>query len=94
MYTVNCRWLEWAKKLQHDMDTAFAVPQESGYGYYSTRADSTDILLRLKAEQDGAEPSPASVAGNILWNFLQIFSETHTSKYLYRVHTVAVWCML
>jgi uncharacterized protein YyaL (SSP411 family) len=51
------------------MDTAFAVPQEAGYGYYSTRADSSDILLRLKAEQDGAEPSPASVAGKILHIF-------------------------
>jgi uncharacterized protein YyaL (SSP411 family) len=55
------------------MDVAFAVPQESGYGYYSTRANSSDILLRLKAEQDGAEPSSASVAGKILQKLLYTF---------------------
>jgi len=52
------RWNDWARQLQLAMDARFAAPEG---GYYATVA-SSELLLRLRDEYDGAEPSPNSVA--------------------------------
>jgi uncharacterized protein YyaL (SSP411 family) len=54
------RWLQWAVRLQEKMDELFA-DQDHG-GYFNSAAGDTSILLRLKEDYDGAEPSPSSVA--------------------------------
>uniref|UniRef100_A0A8C3N9T8 Spermatogenesis-associated protein 20-like TRX domain-containing protein n=1 Tax=Geospiza parvula TaxID=87175 RepID=A0A8C3N9T8_GEOPR len=53
-------WLEWALHLQHMQDKLFWDPK--GFAYFSTEASDPSLLLRLKDDQDGAEPTPNSVA--------------------------------
>ncbi|NWR70015.1 SPT20 protein, partial [Centropus unirufus] len=53
-------WLEWALQLQHTQDKLFWDP--SGFAYFSSEAGDPSLLLRLKDDQDGAEPTANSVA--------------------------------
>ncbi|XP_077044316.1 spermatogenesis-associated protein 20 isoform X5 [Agelaius phoeniceus] len=53
-------WLEWALHLQHMQDKLFWDPK--GFAYFSTEANDPSLLLRLKDDQDGAEPTPNSIA--------------------------------
>ena len=63
--TFDARWLHWAEGLQQVMDALFWDPEHGGY--FNSRADDASIVLRLKEDYDGAEPSPNSVAaGNLL----------------------------
>jgi uncharacterized protein YyaL (SSP411 family) len=58
--------LEWAIALQARQDELFWDGQDDGW-FTTTGADPT-VLLRLKEDYDGAEPSPISVgAQNALW---------------------------
>ena len=54
------RWLEWALMLQHRQDELFADPIEGGW--FSTTGRDESVLLRLKEDYDGAEPSATSVS--------------------------------
>ncbi len=56
----DIRWLEWAVELQATQDRVFW--DESGGGYFNSRADDVSIVLRLKEDYDGAEPAPGSIA--------------------------------
>ncbi|MFN8064418.1 MAG: thioredoxin domain-containing protein [Vicinamibacterales bacterium] len=56
----NVEWLEWAIDLQHRQDELF-WDGESG-GWFSTTGDDPSVLMRLKEEYDGAEPSASAVA--------------------------------
>lgn len=58
--TFEERWLEWADRLQETMDRLFL--DESAGGYFNSAADDPSIILRLKEDYDGAEPTPGSVA--------------------------------
>ncbi len=58
--TFEVRWLQWAERLQQTMDALFW--DEKDGGYFNSRADDASIVLRLKEDYDGAEPSPNSVA--------------------------------
>jgi len=53
------RWLEWALMLQRRQDELFADPVEGGW--FSTTGLDETVLLRLKEDYDGAEPSATSV---------------------------------
>jgi uncharacterized protein YyaL (SSP411 family) len=53
-------WLKWATELQSKMDELFWDPEEGGY--FTGEKSDTDVLLRLKDDHDGAEPTPTSVA--------------------------------
>jgi uncharacterized protein YyaL (SSP411 family) len=64
-------WLRWARKLQDTLDLHF-WDQDRG-GYFSTSDRDPAILLRLKEDYDGAEPTPNSVAVQNLWRFGQIY---------------------
>jgi len=54
------RWLQWAERLQSGMDRLFADPERGGY--FNSRADDPNVIVRLKEDHDGAEPSANSVA--------------------------------
>jgi len=54
------RWLEWALMLQRRQDELFADPVEGGW--FSTTGRDESVLLRLKEDYDGAEPSATSVS--------------------------------
>jgi hypothetical protein len=69
----NLDWLTWARQLQDTLDLQF-WDQARG-GYYSTSDHDPAILLRLKEDYDGAEPTPNSVAVLNLWRFGQLFHE-------------------
>jgi uncharacterized protein YyaL (SSP411 family) len=53
------RWLEWALILQRRQDELFADPVQGGW--FSTTGRDESVLLRLKEDYDGAEPSATSV---------------------------------
>jgi uncharacterized protein YyaL (SSP411 family) len=64
-------WLRWARKLQDTMDLHF-WDQLRG-GYFSTNDRDPAILLRMKEDYDGAEPTPTSMAAFNLWHLGQIY---------------------
>jgi len=63
-------WLQWAVELQTKQDALFADPEHGGY--YSVTKDAPNILLRMKEDYDGAEPSPNSIAALNLLRLAQI----------------------
>ena len=54
------RWLQWAERLQAAMDTQFEDPVRGGY--FNSRANDPNVIVRLKEDHDGAEPSANSIA--------------------------------
>ena len=58
--TFDVAHLTWAVELQELQDQLFW--DEAGGGYFASAAGEADVLLRLKVSDDGAEPSPNSVA--------------------------------
>jgi uncharacterized protein len=52
-------WLEWALTLQRRMDERFWDIEEGGW--FSTTGLDASVLLRLKEDYDGAEPSASAV---------------------------------
>lgn len=65
------KWLSWAVRLQEQQDTLFW--DGKGGGYFSTRAEASHVLVRMKDDYDGAEPSPNSVAA---MNLLRLWQMT------------------
>lgn len=77
-------WLRWVRQLQDTLDLHF-WDQERG-GYFSTSDYDPAILLRMKEDYDGAEPTPSSVAVINLWRLGQLF---HNEVFLEHArHTV------
>ncbi|XP_076054255.1 spermatogenesis-associated protein 20 [Oratosquilla oratoria] len=63
--TLDSEWLRLADELQQKQDSLF-WDSKSG-GYFMTQTGDESILLRMKEDQDGAEPSANSVsAGNLV----------------------------
>jgi uncharacterized protein YyaL (SSP411 family) len=54
------QWLAWARELQGRQDSLFWDAQEGGW--FSTTGEDPTVLLRLKEDYDGAEPSASSVS--------------------------------
>ncbi|MCA1563497.1 MAG: thioredoxin domain-containing protein [Acidobacteria bacterium] len=52
--------LDWAIRLQNVQDDLFWDPVDGGW--FSTTGRDPSVLLRLKEDYDGAEPSPSSVS--------------------------------
>ena len=73
-------WLEWALELQRRQDELFWDPVEGGW--FSTTGQDPSVLLRLKEDYDGAEPSAASVT---LLNLLALVHWTNDADLLQRV---------
>ncbi|RKP38010.1 spermatogenesis-associated protein 20, partial [Dimargaris cristalligena] len=61
------RWLAWAHDLQQTQDERFWDSSAAGGGYFHAEAGDPHLILRLKDDHDGAEPSANAVAvGNLL----------------------------
>ena len=54
------QWLSWAIELQERQDELFW--DEQGGGWFSTTGQDPHVLLRMKEEYDGAEPSASSIS--------------------------------
>jgi hypothetical protein len=53
-------WLEWAIALQQRQDELFW--DDAAGGWFSTTGNDPNVLLRMKEDYDGAEPTPSSVS--------------------------------
>ena len=62
--------LQWALELQTKMDTLFWDAEHGGY--FSTTGKDAAILLRMKEDYDGEEPSPNSTAALNLLRLAQL----------------------
>lgn len=58
--TFDRQWLDWATDLQQKQDALF-LDRDNG-GYFATRAEDSDLIVRLKEDYDGAEPSANSIS--------------------------------
>jgi uncharacterized protein YyaL (SSP411 family) len=56
----DLRWLNWAFQLQRVQDKLFW--DETGGGYFDSGSSDPSVLVRMKEDYDGAEPTPSSVA--------------------------------
>lgn len=73
------RWLEWAAELQDTQDELFM--DKEGGGYFNTPGEDPSVLLRVKEDHDGAEPSGNSVAAINLTRLASIFSDSQSDRY-------------
>ena len=53
-------WLEWGRTLQRRLDEQF-WDAENG-GWFNTTGTDPSVILRMKEDYDGAEPSPSSIS--------------------------------
>ncbi|KAI4873516.1 hypothetical protein NFI96_032599, partial [Prochilodus magdalenae] len=75
--TQTAYWLQWAEQLQHRQDQLFWDAQ--GSGYFSSDPSDPTLLLSLKQDQDGAEPSANSVSA---MNLLRLSHLTGNQEWL------------
>jgi uncharacterized protein YyaL (SSP411 family) len=61
------QWLEWAIALQQSQDRLFW--DDADGGWFSTTGEDASVLVRMKEEYDGAEPSASGVG---VWNVLAL----------------------
>jgi uncharacterized protein len=71
-------WLEWAIALQHRQDELFWDEAEGGW--FSTTGLDASVLLRVKEDYDGAEPSPTSVSVLNLLTLAHLTGEERTAR--------------
>lgn len=63
--TFDSAWLRWADELQISLNVHFW--DDAGGGYFQANAADKSVVLRLKDDQDGAEPSANSLAASNLF---------------------------
>ncbi len=68
--TFEVSWLQWADELQASQDRLFL--DEKNGGYFSTTGQDKSVLLRMKDDNDSAEPSANSIAARNLLRLAQI----------------------
>jgi uncharacterized protein YyaL (SSP411 family) len=68
-------WLEWARVLQARQDELFWDDHEGGW--FSTTGRDPSVLLRLKEDYDGAEPSASSVSIHNLLTLAHLTGDEH-----------------
>lgn len=68
-------WFQWAIDLQDAQDELFL--DRDGGGYFNTAGEDPSVLLRVKEDHDGAEPSGNSVSAI---NLVRLASMTSGSK--------------
>jgi uncharacterized protein len=76
-------WLEWALALQGAQDRRFW--DAAGGGWFSTTGHDPSVLVRMKEEYDGAEPSASGVGA---WNLLTLAHLTGDAAYGERARQV------
>jgi len=80
--TFDIQWLHRAMKLQEEQDSALYDIGEGGY--FNTR-EAPDLILRMKNEYDGAEPSGNSVS---VRNLFRLAAFTENEKYEARAEEI------
>lgn len=70
-------YLTWAIDLQKKQNSLFGDPEHGGY--FSTTGKDPSVLLRMKEDYDGAEPSPNSIAA---LNLLRLAQMTDDKEFL------------
>ena len=73
-------WLEWARALQKRQDEQFWDAQNGGW--FNTTGADPSVILRMKEDYDGAEPSPSSIS---VLNLLMIAHLTNEADLFDRV---------
>ncbi|KAL2634596.1 hypothetical protein R1flu_006075 [Riccia fluitans] len=73
------QWLSWALDLQSAQDDLFL--DKVGGGYFSTAEGDPSILLRMKEDYDGAEPSGNSVAAINLLRLSSLLCGDRSEQY-------------
>jgi uncharacterized protein YyaL (SSP411 family) len=63
----DAAWLDWAVALQRRQDDLFW--DEDAGGWFSTDGRDPTVLLRMKEDYDGAEPTPSAIS---VMNLLQL----------------------
>jgi uncharacterized protein YyaL (SSP411 family) len=66
----DVRWLSWAIKLQEKQDELFWDSRNGGY--FVTSGGDPSVLVRMREDYDGAEPSPNSIAAMNLLRLAQM----------------------
>jgi uncharacterized protein YyaL (SSP411 family) len=66
----DVEWLKFAVQLQETQDRLFF--DEKNGGYFSTSGKDESVFLRMKDDNDGAEPAASSVAGLNLLRLAQL----------------------
>jgi len=66
----DVEWLKFALELQETQNQLFYDPENGGY--FSGTGNDPSILLRMKEDNDGAEPAASSVAASNLLRLAQI----------------------
>jgi uncharacterized protein YyaL (SSP411 family) len=66
-------WLSWARELQARQDELFW--DENNGGWFSTTGADPSVLVRMKEDYDGAEPSPTSVSAMNLLTLAHLTGE-------------------
>jgi uncharacterized protein YyaL (SSP411 family) len=79
----SARWLDWAVTLQQAQDRLFWDATDGGW--FSTTGHDPSVLLRMKEEYDGAEPSASGVG---VWNLLALAHLTGNTTYEARARQV------
>jgi uncharacterized protein len=76
-------WLAWAMQLQGRQDELFWDPVDRGW--FSTTGTDPSVLVRMKEEYDGAEPSASAIGA---WNLLTLGELTGDAAYAARARDV------
>ena len=76
----DVRWLDWAQTLQRRQNELFWDPIEGAW--FSTTGRDSSVLLRMKEEYDGAEPSASSVS---VLNLLTLSHLVHESTWAQQI---------
>src|SRR5216110_2374281 len=74
----NIEWLKLAVELQQTQDRLFF--DEKNGGYFSTSGRDESVFLRMKDDNDGAEPAASSVAALNLLRLSQILDERRMAE--------------
>ena len=76
--TGRAEWLAWARTLQARQDALFWDGDRGGW--FSTTGADPSVLLRMKEDYDGAEPSPSSVSALNTWTLAHLTGEASYSE--------------
>ncbi|KAH7676738.1 Spermatogenesis-associated protein 20 [Dioscorea alata] len=78
-YGGKTEWLSWAIELQAAQDELFL--DKEGGGYFNTPGEDPSVLLRLKEDYDGAEPSGNSISAINLIRLSSLVSSERSNNY-------------
>lgn len=85
--SLEIRWLQWASDLQATMDRLFWDEQDGGY--FSSADGDPHLLVRLKEDYDGAEPSANSVAALNLLRLSRMLGDQAAAAKTERIFTLS-----